>query len=317
MKFLFALLAGLVFFLVCCNKPDTNDGSKNASATSSTFAEPRFAATILPLGMILGELANGRAKVTVLLPPGASPHTYEPRPSDIAAAAGAKALFWVAENLDGWAADIPAAEKVKAIYLLPEEWRLPAHEHTHSGADPEDKAGAEGDEATHGVDPHFWLDPLAVRAAVPALTAELIRLDPPGKEIYEKNAADFSARLDALDLDIAKELAPVTGGKLIVFHPSFYYFAKRYGLEIAAAIEPFPGKEPTPKYLVYLTSLLRNNGAMAIFSEPQLPREPAEAIAEAAHVKLYELDPNGGGEGRKTYEELIRYNADVLAEALK
>jgi ABC-type Zn uptake system ZnuABC Zn-binding protein ZnuA len=92
---------------------------------------------------------------------------------------------------------------------------------------------------------------------------------------------------------------------------------KRYGLEYAGVIEPYPGKEPMPRHIEKLVRRLQQARAKAVFSEPQLPERPAQVLAETAGVKLRVLDVTGGLPGRMTYAELILYNARVLREALQ
>lgn len=289
---------------------------------AASGGRPRFAATIQPLAAILRELARDRAEIVRLAPPGASPHTYEPRPSDVRAAQGAAALFYVGASLDGWAARLPAKKKIEVFPLLPESYRLSysedpfgehegaAHvsEHDHEHAHEHD-AGLP--------DAHFWSDPLAVKALLPGLARELGSLDPEGKLEYEANARAFAERLDALDKELAAALAPVRGRAVILFHPSLQYFLKRYGLQLAGTIEPFPGKEPPPRYLAGVKERLGKAGARAVFTEPQLPPRPAEIVAEAAGVKLFELDPYGGARGDDDYATPLRLNAEVLLKALR
>jgi len=280
-----------------------------AGASLATAAEaPRFVVTGHPLAAILSELCAGRADVIDLLPAGASPHTYEPVPSDIRRASEAAALFFVSPALDGWAARLPAPRRVEVLALVPREARLPNLE-VHDESGPHADAGAS--------DPHFWTDPALVRAVVPRLAAELKTLDPGGAEVYDRNAARFEEQLRALDERIARQLAPVRGKPVVLFHPSFQYFIRRYGLRLAGVVTPSPGKEPTPRSLQKMVRLVREAGVKAIFSEPQLPRGPAEALAEAAGVRLFLLDPVGGRPGRQTYTELLEYNAGVLLEALR
>ena len=112
-------------------------------------------------------------------------------------------------------------------------------------------------------------------------------------------------------------LLPVIGKPVFLFHPSFRYMLKRYKLIYLGAIETSPGKEPSPKYVLQIVEKINSSGAKALFTEPQLPNAPAKTIAEAAGVSLYELDPIGGVKGKMSYSDLILYNADLLAKALK
>lgn len=279
--------------------------------------KPVFVATVPPLGMILNELAKDRAEVKVLLGGGASPHTYEPRPSDARQVAGALALFYVSDALDAWAAKLQANQRFEVLEFVPRDLLLPgeleaeidpSHDHDHAG----------DDHHHHGeFDPHVWSDPALVKATLPKLVEALSQADPAGSTTYQQNAAAFAARLDTLDTELAATLAPLKGKPVILFHLSLQYLLHHYGLKLAAVMEPSPGKEASPKYIRDVIETVQRYSVKVIFSEPQLPRRPAEAIAQAAGVTLAELDPYGGLPGRETYEALLRYNAETLRKALE
>jgi ABC-type Zn uptake system ZnuABC Zn-binding protein ZnuA len=273
-------------------------------------SQPRYMATIHPIAAIMQEVIGARGRVSEMLPPGASPHTFEPRPSDVESASAAFGLFYVGPALDSWAAGLPAKQKVALLSLVPRADLLPYV------ADPDEPAGT-GKGSEGDFDPHFWMDPLTVKAMLPGLVDTLCKHDSGSCSVYRSNAARLSARLQDLDRQVAEILAPVRGRPVFLFHPSLRYLLKRYGLKYAGVIEPFPGKEPSPRYLQRLVRRLHQDGAKAVFSEPQLPRRPAEVLAETAHVKLRVLDDSGGVAGRMTYAELILYTARVLREALE
>ncbi len=273
-------------------------------ASFAAGAGPEFMVTEHPLAAILSELVGKRASIVDLLPAGASPHSYDPIPSDLRAAERAAALFFVSPLLDGWAARLPVRDKIEVLAMVPKDARLPdLEQHNEHGAD-------EGD-------PHFWTDPLLVKAALPGLVEQLSRLDPAGAAEYEANGRRFAAQLDDLNADLQRLLAPVRGRPVVLLHPSFQYMLHRYGMRLAAVITPSPGKEPTPRRLEKLVQVIREEGVRAVFGEPQLPRRPADVLAEAAGIKVALLDPIGGVPGRQTYGELLEYNARVLAETLR
>lgn len=269
-------------------------------------AKPGFVVTTPPLAMIVRELVGDRWPVVTLLDPGQSPHTYAPRPSDAALSEASLTLFSAADDLDGWAADLPAKRHVALIGLVPEAFRRTMP----------DEPGHEGH--GHGdVDPHFWGDPLAVRAMLEPLAKALSEADPEGAAAYRANAARFGESLTALDESLRDMLAPVKGASVILFHPSWDYFLERYGIRVAGLVEPFAGKEATAKYLADLAALTERENVRAVLTEPQLARRPAEVVAEAAGVPCFEIDPLGGVPGRDSYAELLRHNAAVLLEALQ
>jgi ABC-type Zn uptake system ZnuABC Zn-binding protein ZnuA len=123
--------------------------------------------------------------------------------------------------------------------------------------------------------------------------------------------------LNALHASIDTRSKGWTKKTIVTFHGSMGYFADRYGLKIAAVIEPFPGKEPTPRYIKDVLGAIQRSQASALFSEPQLDKKPAQVIADQAKLPLFELDPVGGSAGVESYEKLLTHNADVLDKALK
>ena len=268
----------------------------------------RYVATIPPLAMILREVAGDRGEVLSLLQPGSSPHTYEPKPSDAAMVEGATGLFYVGEQLDGWVTSLNSRQMVAVFDMVPTEMKLRLDENHHGH-----KVSHNGD---GHYDLHFWSAPVVVKSILAALTVKLIELDPAGKDVYIENASEFADKLDEMHAEVNEMMAPYSGEAIIMFHPSFNYFLNAYDLRLAGVIEQFPGKEPTPKYLIALMKKIKAHDIKALFIEPQLPQGPARIIAEEMGISLYMLDPLGGVEGRETYGELILYNAGKIADGL-
>jgi len=280
------------------------------------MAQPRYVTTIHPFKEILQSVVGERGEVVALLPPGASPHTYELRPSDIRKVEQAEALFYGANNLDAWATKFGSRKKIELIQLIPEEFLIhftgqdEAAEHEGSSASLHHHD--EGD-----IDPHFWTDPLTINAMLPALVTKLCELDPPGAAIYKKNAALFSERLILLSQQISEKMAPYQGTAIMLAHPFFQYYMKRYGLTPVALIEKNPGKEPTPRDVKNFIQIVNTEKVRLIFTHPQLPDRAAKLVAEATGVKIVELDPLGGVAGRQNYDELLLYNTQKIVEALE
>jgi zinc transport system substrate-binding protein len=260
--------------------------ANNADSEALTYA-----ASIEPAGMILRELVRGRADVRVLLPPGASPHTYEPKPSDARAAEQAAATFYFADTVDAWAAKLGGT---RALAMAPGTGNADEHHHDN---------------------PHVWLDPVAVRDLVPQLVEELIKRDPDGAGTYRANAESFTAALDALHAELDARFSGVDGG-VIQAHASWDLFLERYGVVVVGTLEHTPGTTVAPKSFARLTDAIDRGEAAAIIAEPQLPREPLETLARGK-VPIVELDPLGGGAGMDSYASFIRTNAQRLLEVLR
>lgn len=152
--------------------------------------------------------------------------------------------------------------------------------------------------------------------AVPVIAAALAEVDPENAATYQANAQALLNDLAALHAELQETLAPIAGAAFVPFHDAWPYFARRYGLDLVVEIEPFPGREPSPAYLRDALELIAASGARAIFTEPQLSRRPAEVVAESAGVPLYTMDPIGGTPETERYQDLMRFNARVLLEAL-
>ncbi|MBC7185720.1 MAG: zinc ABC transporter substrate-binding protein [Calditrichaeota bacterium] len=278
--------------------------------TGASAQQVSYVTTIQPFRFILQEVVGERAQVRALLPPGASPHTHHLRPSDIRAAQEATALFSGGHGLDDWADELPCPHKFTLLDLVPKDSLLqlgtpgntkPApHAHSHQG-----------------VDPHFWTDPLLVRAMLPALVDSLCKVDAAGCVVYRRNAAIFARQLDSLTTAIAAELRKARGSRVILAHPFFNYFLRRFGIEVVGTVEFAAGSEPSARDLQRLTLAVRTAGAKAIFTHPQLPDRPARVVAEAAGIPIFQLDPLGGVEGRTSYAQLLWYNARILAQVLQ
>lgn len=295
---------------------------------------------------LVRQLVGDTAEVARILPLGASPHTFDPTPRDVARIAEADLVIFNG-GIDEWLLDIVAAsgtdaEVVELLEVLDFEPATgEAHEHgegeaeadaeaTHDEAHGDEAHGDEHGEDAHaeeagtedahdhsGVNPHIWTDPVLMARAVPILVDALSEANPENADTYAANGEALVADLQALHAELAQTLAPVGDAPFVPFHDAWPYFVRRYGLNQVAVIEPAPGREPSPSYIADVLEQIEAAGATAIFNDVQLPARPAEVVAEAAGVALYTLDPEGGGTSDdETYGEFMRANAATIAEAL-
>jgi ABC-type Zn uptake system ZnuABC Zn-binding protein ZnuA len=292
-----ALAAALVALLFARGAPAEPDPRRLAVAS------------LHPVALLLGELAGERWRIQTLVPPGASPHAFEPRARDVASIGEARIFVRVGAGIDDWTlALLAAAPDPPAVLALMQSPGLSplasAHRHAGEPAAP---------------DPHVWLDPIRVRDALaPALAAELARLDPDGAAFYAARRADFARRLTALDAELAALLAPAPGRGFVAFHPAWRYFAARYGLEEIGVLEDNAGEEPTPRALARLVDASRRAGVGAILVEPQLPTRVAATVAAEFGGVTVQVDPLGdpSDPARADYAALLRWNARAFARAL-
>ena len=267
-----------------------------ATAASASPERPLAAvATITPLGWLVAELGGERVAVSVLVPPGASPHAFEPRPSDLAAVSEARLFVMAGAGIDDWVARLALAEGPRPLVLL-------------------DAVGS----ATP--DPHFWLDPIGVRDhALAPLEAALAAADPGGSAHYAERRRAFAHDLTALDAEIRALLAGVPRRPLVPTHAAFGAFAARYGIPLLEPVQQRGAEEPTPRTLARLADVAAEGGAAAVLVEPQLAPAAAEALAEALGVPAIVADAYGDARvpERGSYAALLRFDAEAFRRALE
>jgi zinc transport system substrate-binding protein len=266
-----------------------------AAAAASASPPTQVAATIFPVYDILREVAGSAAEVVLVLPPGASPHTFEPTPATIRALAGAKSVFVIGHGFDDWAAR--AARGAGVSRLVPVDSGI-ALRHVDGS-----------------VDPHYWLSAANGKAIAKTAAAELERLSPSAHAEIEHSLEAYLARLDAVDAEVRRILADLPTRKIATVHDAFGYFANAYGLEVVATFEPYPGREPSGRFVVGFQKTIRASGVSVVFTEPQLAAGALSPIARDLGVKLGVLDPLGGLPGRESYAELLLFDAHAVARA--
>ncbi|HZJ10002.1 MAG TPA: metal ABC transporter substrate-binding protein [Trueperaceae bacterium] len=272
--------------------------------------------SIQPWADVIAQLGGDRVEVSTLLPAGASPHAFEPLPSQAVALARAD-LVVMNGGLDSWLERMltAAAPGVPTLHMMSVVNFDPLQEVGHEG---EERAGADAHSATSlGANPHIWLDPMIVARALPVLVAALVRADPTAAPAYERNAAALEADLLRVDAHIKTLFVGLEDASFVPLHDAWAYFARRYGLRIAVTLEPFPGREPSARYVADTVMTIRETGARVIFAERQLSDRTARVVAESAGVAVVTLDPLGGHPGPERYQDLLVYNANIIADALR
>jgi zinc transport system substrate-binding protein len=328
-----------------------------ATLAFGAFAQPTVVTSIHPIYDLTRQVAGEHADVVRMLPTGASPHTFDPTPRDVARIAAADVVIlvggygvdsWLIQLVEASGENVPVTVLFDAITFDAVESDHDHDQEPHDGVHADEHAGghddehddehdknhdthdaahddasdhdAEHDETEHDghspVNSHIWLDPVLMIQAVPFIVDALSQADPVNADAYRANGDALMGDLRALHEELLEMLEPIQGQAFVPFHDAWSYFAQRYGLDLVVEIEPFPGREPSPAYLQSALDLIAGTNAKAIFTEPQLSRRPAEIVAESAGLPLYILDPLGGTPETERYQDLLRYNAGVLSEAL-
>ncbi|MCL3777470.1 MULTISPECIES: anchored repeat ABC transporter, substrate-binding protein [unclassified Actinomyces] len=173
----------------------------------------------------------------------------------------------------------------------------------------------------HGdIDPHLWHDVHNAAAYVRVIEDSLIAVDPDGAGTYRANASAYLARLEELDEQVSATLGTIPEDRrhLVTTHDAYGYLANAYGLSVSGFIAPNPGVEPSVADRVRLAATLRDLGIPAVFLEPNLARTRSvlRTVAQEAGVAVCPLYGDTLDEAAPTYIDMMRFNADSLAQCL-
>jgi zinc transport system substrate-binding protein len=244
--------------------------------------------SILPQKFFVEKIGGDQVEVAVMVLPGASPATYEPRPRQMAELTESKAYFAVGAPFEThWLGKFssfnPGMEIVHTQAGIA-KLRMMSHHHEEGKG----SHGSEGHE--EALDPHIWLSPPLVMLQSRNILEGLLKIGPEHRALFEANYRKFIHELVDLDLRIMGRFkGGAHGRRFMVYHPAWGYFARAYGLEqIPVEME---GKEPSPRELQHLIELARKDGIKVIFVQPQFSIKSAETIAKAMEGKVMKADP--------------------------
>jgi zinc transport system substrate-binding protein len=277
----------------------------SASCTQETEETHKLgvAVTILPQAEFVENIGGDKVNVTVMVPPGASPHTYEPTPSQMAdlseAALYAKVgsgvefeLAWmdklISQNKDMLVVDCSKGIQLQTMVGAEEhehkEDMYEDHEHEH-----EEDMYEEHEHEHRAMDPHIWMSPQNARIMVQNIADGLIQVDPDNRAFFKQNRDAYLQKLEQLDLDIRESLSEVKNRVFMVYHPAFGYFASAFNLTMLPV--EADGKEPTPAGLQHLIEQATQHNIHVVFAEPQFNPQSAEVIADAINGRVVLIDP--------------------------
>jgi ABC-type Zn uptake system ZnuABC Zn-binding protein ZnuA len=291
-------------------------------------------ASIFPVADLVQQVGGERWEVATLIPAGASAHTYEPTPEHVRHLSQAQVFFQIGLGLEFWLEKLVRAAKSvelmtvdlsRDIDTLPtpsSESPVTSQKGTDRGHRHPHRTSTKGDHAhlhtPEGPDAHYWLDPVRMQQVVTHIGRVFATLDPEQAQLYVERAQRVRADLERLHTELLQLTRGLQNRRFIALHAAWTYFAPRYNLVQAAVVEPFPGREPSPRYLAELAQVMQREGIKAIVIEPQLTSAAAQALARETGARVGMLDPYGGRgvPGRESYIDLMRYNVAALAKLL-
>lgn len=299
-------------------------GCRKEEKGGTAAGKLRVVTTLFPLYDFARNVAGEKAEVTLLLPPGMEPHSFEPRPEDIVRIHKAALFVYTSPAMEPWAADIIKGAGAKGLVVVDASRgaRLlkAGEEHGHEA---EHRGGRGEHHDGEGTDPHIWLDFANARVMVDNIAAALAERDPANREFYLANARAYSARLAALDERYRAGLA--TCAKRVFLHGghfAFGYLADRYGLRYEAAFAVSADAEPTPAKLAGLVRQIREEGLRHVYTEELIDPRTAETIARetgATILMLHGAHTIGRDELARgaTFISLMERNLESLRKGLQ
>jgi len=255
--------------------------------------------SLLPEEYFVKQLAGDLVKVSVMIPPGANPATYEPTPRQLQDLSGSSLYMKIGYSAfeSAWMGKISSVNPEMKITDLSRNIPLINEEHDH-----------EGDHQS--VNPHIWLSPENAKIIARNTATDLLGVLPADSLLIKTNLQVLLGRIDSLDLAIHSLLDTLENRSFIIYHPALSYFARDYNLQQYSLEEE--GKEPGPAHMKYLADIAREKGIGVIFLQMQFDQHNAEALARetgAEIIQINPLDPNW-------YDQML-YIAETIRKKLK
>jgi len=285
-----------ILIMGCAGNPQTTSGKLKAVAT------------IYPLYDFARNVGGERVEVSMLIAPGVDPHEFELSPSDAQKISDAGVFLYNGAGMEPWVPQLLQGVDNKNLIAVD----------TSKGMDL--IASKDADEP--GNDPHVWLDPLLAKKQVAAIRDAFIQADPAGKDYYEKNAADYMAKLDGLDSGFRTALKSCKKKDVLIAHATVGYFCKEYDCNQIPIEGINPEAEPLPADIASIITQARERNITTVFVEKLVSPKAAQTIADEINgttvtfnsvhgITLDEMNRN------ETYLSLMEENIPIMKAALE
>ncbi len=247
------------------------------------YANVNSVVSILPQKRFVEAIGGDRVEVSVMVKSGNSPHSYEPKPSQMKDIAKADVYFSIGvEFEEAWLPKFSNQNSKMKIVDTAENIKKAAIEAVNHNKKESHKH--------ESLDPHIWTSPTNVKVIAKNIYNALVSIDKNSSDYYRANYKRFLKKIDATDKEIRKILVNTPkGAKFMVFHPSWGYFAREYGLK-QIAIEA-GGKNPKPKQVMHLIQEAKKEQVKAVFTAPEFSDKIAKQIARELGVPVIKVSP--------------------------
>ena len=303
-----------------------------ALVTFAGAANAEILASVRPLGFIASSIADGVTQTQILVPPGASPHDYNLKLSDIQKVKSADLVLWIGEDVDSFLTKSVSQLEGKNVLPISELNELApllskaAHhhhdesEHHHHHEHGIDAHGHHHEEQNDlEINWHVWYSPEISRIVAQKVADKLTVQFPNKQERIVRNLAEFNRTLSLQSDKIKAQLAPFNDKGFFVFHDAYGYFNDAYGLNQTGYFTINPLVAPGAKTLAHIKEEITEHRVRCLFTEPQFTPKVVESLSKNADVNVGRLDPMGEAVelGPNSYANFLQFTADSYAECLK
>ena len=287
------------------------------SWTSVAYAKLNIVATTSDLGALAKEIGKDKVEVTNITKPTEDPHFVDAKPSFIVKLNKADMLVEGGLQLEiGWLPPLVTGARNQKI-LAGNPGYLVASAGVPILEVPTVLDRAMGDVHPFG-NPHFMLDPLNGKIVATHICDRLCQIDAPNCNYYKDNLNNFIKKLDQKLLEWQKMIEPFSGTKIVTYHKTFPYFAKRFNLNVVGSLEPKPGIPPSPTHINNLIPMMKNEGVKLILIEQFRERKTPEFVATQTGAKVVILPIMVGGQKEiEDYLSLFDYTINQIVTTLK
>jgi zinc/manganese transport system substrate-binding protein len=298
-------------------------GGAGPTGTAGGCSSVEVVATTSILGDVVRNVIGDPARVEVLIPPGADPHSFAPSASQAAALRRADLVVANGLGLEEGLHEVLAAAAAEGVVVVEAASFVEAL--PFAGEAGEAAEGSEDGHEPGSLDPHIWTDPQRMIAVATGLGEALAAADPACAAVYRAAAGAYARDLAALDSEVEAMLAviPADRRKLVTNHHAFGYFAARYGFQVVGVIIPGGATlaAPSPADLAGLVEVISAAGVRVVFAETTQSTDLADALAAELGegvqvVSLFTGSLGEPGSGAETYLAMQRLNAARIAAAL-
>jgi manganese/zinc/iron transport system substrate-binding protein len=294
-------------------------GGCGCQSRGPSSGKPRVVATTTQIGDLVRQIAGDRVELKVIMGPGIDPHTYKPSPSDMGAMKRADLVLYSGLHLEGKMVDVLEAalgdKSVAVTSRMPEERLIRAQAQAH--------------------DPHVWFDVSLWKTAAQVAADELARIDPEGKEVFDRNLAKLLEQMDALDATMREQFARIPEARraLVTSHDAFAYLGRAYGLDVRGIQGISTEGEAGIQDIRNAVDFIVERHLPAVFVESSVPTQTIDRVKADCRARGVEVRGGHGsgleiysdamgvpgehpGYAVETYIGMMRYNTDTIVSAL-